>query len=534
MLGTWEDVEFPLNIHALEDSLVQLQPRLRRAFQQRWSTHLDCGHPSCSEVLVGDMDAKLSRSVCMAIVDGYAPFFDYGETLFGFWSQFVSTCACVVQGKFKRVARERQPTKANFANSMLTGYVRVQVTCFIVTLDQAEKVALVTEDFDYGKLQQLKDLYQCQLGANKWVIEKILDKRGSSASGELASLFCPAEMSYYGFPFAVAKPLMLKIQWLYFGADAATWVLAKHVPAFARNQYDLHKPLWLPEDLEVLNSLHVARRAFAREVGSHPLLKLHPEARDLLVNPSRPPTEAMVRDSEGHRVTTARQKEKAEAGKRAAQQAEETKGGDGTDVPREGKCEEAEQGEDPDGGAGAGKLPSCNTDKAIPVRRYKSAGLFAWARACGIIVDLDEAYRAESLPQVLLALLSVCMSLDKFPSVLIYDAGCKLDAFTNNANDTICHPSLKLLAAMKKYVDRLHLKNHKPDCARQFSLDNCELKDADKLNSEVCEQLFAWFSRYKFIVKHMNHGSLLLFAFYMAHLRNLDTEKKIRRRTGEQ
>ena len=75
------------------------------------------------------------------------------------------------------------------------------------------------------------------------------------------------------------------------------------------------------------------------------------------------------------------------------------------------------------------------------------------------------------------------------------------------------------------FVDNFHFKNHSLDD------DYCQEKTNPKLyteqatdsNSEVCEQLFTWLSRFKFMIHHMGYAKATLFMQEMKDLHNEHT-----------
>ena len=109
---------------------------------------------------------------------------------------------------------------------------------------------------------------------------------------------------------------------------------------------------------------------------------------------------------------------------------------------------------------------------------------------------------------------------------------------TNTARRTLT-PTAKKMAEMSYVVDRMHFKGH----VDQWCQNNC---DPDKLpamemvhtymyinlyivdtlflfsqvNSEICEETFAWLSRYSKITRHMNRERFIFFILYLCELHN--------------
>jgi len=63
------------------------------------------------------------------------------------------------------------------------------------------------------------------------------------------------------------------------------------------------------------------------------------------------------------------------------------------------------------------------------IGRYRSAGVFAVVRPCGIIFSLRELYGTESISQVVCILMALCTLVGRAPKVLGYDDACHLHKF---------------------------------------------------------------------------------------------------------
>ena len=97
-------------------------------------------------------------------------------------------------------------------------------------------------------------------------------------------------------------------------------------------------------------------------------------------------------------------------------------------------------------------------------------------------------------------------------------------------------------------VDRMHMKGHIDKCCKQ----NCdpattpELKNVciniqcNKLliidnsfitmqvDTEVCEQIFSWLSKYKKITQKMGENTFIFFLLYICDLHNMHEEEKLK------
>ena len=84
-------------------------------------------------------------------------------------------------------------------------------------------------------------------------------------------------------------------------------------------------------------------------------------------------------------------------------------------------------------------------------------------------------------------------------------------------------PYKEMWKNIKKAIDRLHLSNHKrPRCHSDYNADKILPKE---FNTMVCEQVFAWFSRFKRICCAMPKNRQLFFLHRTIIRRNAYTSK---------
>ena len=171
----------------------------------------------------------------------------------------------------------------------------------------------------------------------------------------------------------------------------------------------------------------------------------------------------------------------------------------------------------------------CNTRKDR-VRFYsRSAGILLSAYPCQHIRMLCELFNSESITQVYAHLhdhLKENISNKTYnveDMVIVYDDACHLKKFAikrPNLSDTS-----KYMSECDIYCDRLHFSNH----VDKWCHDHCNPSDCDKLkgvNTEACEQIFSWLSRYAYITRYMNRYRFFFFILDMADLHNYMIENR--------
>ena len=124
-----------------------------------------------------------------------------------------------------------------------------------------------------------------------------------------------------------------------------------------------------------------------------------------------------------------------------------------------------------------------------------------------------------------------------------YDDGCHLRKFANNACRKSLNTTTQRLARTKIVIDRMNFKGHKDSWCRE----TCDPSKYDELknvsnvsmylmilnahkvtckfpcpqvDTEICEQVFSWLSRYARITKHMNLDHFMFFILYLCDLHN--------------
>ena len=148
--------------------------------------------------------------------------------------------------------------------------------------------------------------------------------------------------------------------------------------------------------------------------------------------------------------------------------------------------------------------------------KTRTVGVMLASFNCGIITSYREIFRCESLIQTSAFLLDTFDELQEIPNYIIYDTSCKLcEYIKNECNLASSTERAKLLKDKTFVVDRFHFLNHVGD----FCTRNCDPKlydDLKNINTSVSEEINFWFSKFKYIVKHMNleHFSFFLFIIF--------------------
>ncbi|XP_066912461.1 uncharacterized protein [Clytia hemisphaerica] len=107
----------------------------------------------------------------------------------------------------------------------------------------------------------------------------------------------------------------------------------------------------------------------------------------------------------------------------------------------------------------------------------------------------------------------------KTAELICYDDACHLRRYSENPIRKDLTLTSKRISSMEFYIDRFHYKNHKdPWCRRNCNPDKSSL--LKNVNTEACEQLFSWFSRYSRMTKHMNRQRFLFLTLYLMDFHN--------------
>jgi len=154
-------------------------------------------------------------------------------------------------------------------------------------------------------------------------------------------------------------------------------------------------------------------------------------------------------------------------------------------------------------------------------------GILAVAKPCSIVVEVKELFGSESKSQVYAHLHELLLKATvKDIETICYDDACHLKKFAQNKTRCLLTATSQRMAKMTMVVDRFHFKNHVDSWCKQ----NCNPYSSDDLqevNTEVCEQLFAWLSRFPHMTKHMNRWRFLFIILYVLDNHNENVEEKL-------
>ena len=138
---------------------------------------------------------------------------------------------------------------------------------------------------------------------------------------------------------------------------------------------------------------------------------------------------------------------------------------------------------------------------------------------CGIIAAFREIYRSESVVQTTNFLNGIHKHTKRLTNIIIYDRGCDMKRMVQKF-----FPANHVLSSMDYVIDKFHFSNHKENYCKV----NCNPndKELEGVNTEVCEQINFWISRFKHNVKHMNCDRYYYFIYIIFNHYN---EMKIKR-----
>ena len=140
----------------------------------------------------------------------------------------------------------------------------------------------------------------------------------------------------------------------------------------------------------------------------------------------------------------------------------------------------------------------------------------------GVIESVYESFRAESLSQLWLHKLSLTERyplLDHKRTIVGYDDGCHYHAYATNPSRAKATPSATIVALQDVVIDNMHLKGHTDErCKSKF---NPKLHPkAKNFNTQIAEQTFSWFARFKHIGRQMAKETYWILILGLFHERN--------------
>ena len=110
-----------------------------------------------------------------------------------------------------------------------------------------------------------------------------------------------------------------------------------------------------------------------------------------------------------------------------------------------------------------------------------------------------------------------------------YDDGCHLDAYKKNPLRAQVSQEALTISRQPTIIDKTHLKGHTdPRCKKRF--DPKKLPRMEKVNTQVAEQAFSWFSKFKHMGRYMNKEIYWVFVIVIFHARNVITVRRSQER----
>lgn len=167
----------------------------------------------------------------------------------------------------------------------------------------------------------------------------------------------------------------------------------------------------------------------------------------------------------------------------------------------------------------------CGTEKGQhKCKNYRTAGILVMERPCGIVINVNELFGSESKSQVY-AHIHNLLEKPQFDqtSVICYDDACHLKRFAQNPIRCSKTDIASRICEMEILCDRFHFKNHVDGWCRTYC-NPLKSETLKGVNTEVCEQLFSWLSKFSHISKHMNRWRFLFLILYVLDCHNEDVE----------
>ena len=109
--------------------------------------------------------------------------------------------------------------------------------------------------------------------------------------------------------------------------------------------------------------------------------------------------------------------------------------------------------------------------------------------------------------------------LDHKNTIVGYDDGCHYHAYVTHQSRAKATPSAAIVALQDVVIDNMNLKGHTDErCKSKF---NPKLHPkAKSFNTQVAEQTFNWFARFKHIGRHMAKETYWILILGLFHERN--------------
>ena len=185
---------------------------------------------------------------------------------------------------------------------------------------------------------------------------------------------------------------------------------------------------------------------------------------------------------------------------------------------------------------------TCNTSKDVVAsvakgkKRNRVAALCVGVGPDGVVESVYESFRSESLSQLWLHRLYLTKRYPQLPhndTIVGYDDGCHYHAYVTNPKRAEASREAGIISRQTVIIDNCHLRGHSdPRCKDKFDPKKHPL--AKEFNTQVAEQTFSWFHRFKHIGRYMSLVSYWVFIIGLLNERNLIcvSKQKVRKKRG--
>ncbi|CAF1404370.1 unnamed protein product [Adineta steineri] len=156
--------------------------------------------------------------------------------------------------------------------------------------------------------------------------------------------------------------------------------------------------------------------------------------------------------------------------------------------------------------------------------KRRTAGFMAIVSNCNVIIGWNESIRSEGMRRNAYHLLKYLHLGGILPQAVAYDSACTFLAYLKNQYCVSIMPSpyVDELLQKKYCIDRFHRRNHtRPECKTVLSCSHPDNRPFfDGQNTQVCEQLFAHFTKLKAALRSITWPYSNIFYCLIFHLRN--------------
>ena len=181
---------------------------------------------------------------------------------------------------------------------------------------------------------------------------------------------------------------------------------------------------------------------------------------------------------------------------------------------------------------------SCKQRKDVSLFFETTAGMLAFIRPCGIVVDMCEMFTSESYTQVFLFILrTFCGDVEDIKRLkfLGYDRACGLVPFLRNQTKNGSAGAKVLLENVDFLVDIFHVSKHTQDVCMPLNNPNCKFHPLlpkfhaiKGTNTESCEQGFKRLNNYMSLTRKMTQYKRNVLFYYVNDCFNNDLEREMK------